>query len=151
MITATEGSSRKTQPYFFHKSHNHLYNLDKKDQRRCHPKTTVNRQTWTPKQGVHKQNPTSTDSPSVQNTSGEERGMTYSTMTPNTNTSPPPPETLTLENLRPTLPIGKRMTVSTTSRCPRGVGASELRKTKKKGEDKDGEKKEKSWLVFASC
>jgi hypothetical protein len=50
--------------------------------------------------------------------------MTYSTMTPNINTSPPPPETLTLENLRPTLPIGK-----TTSRCPRGVGASELRKT----------------------
>jgi hypothetical protein len=82
-------------------------------------------------------------------------------MTPNTNTSPPPPKTLTLENLRPTLPIGKRMTVSTTSRCPRGVGATELRKTggsvdwtsktKKKGEDKDGEKKEKSWLVFASC
>jgi hypothetical protein len=116
--------------------------LTKKDRRRCHPKATVNRQTWTPKQGVHEQNPTSTDSPSpsVQNTNGKERGMTYSTMTPNINTSPPPPETLTLENLRPTLPIGKRMTVSTTSRCRRwGIGVEEDRRLRRL--DEQDEKK----------
>jgi hypothetical protein len=37
-----------------------------------------------------------------------------------TNTSPPSPGTLTLENLIPTLLVSKRMTVSTTSRYPAG-------------------------------
>jgi hypothetical protein len=54
----------KTQPSFFHKAHSRLCNLDTKGRRRHHPKTTANRRTRTPKQGVHKQNPTSTGSPS---------------------------------------------------------------------------------------
>jgi hypothetical protein len=118
--TAVEGSSSKTQPPFFHKAHSQLCNLDTKGWWRRHQKTTSNRWTQTPKQGVHKRNATSTSSPSTSKQNTNETRVSEEELIPrwrqhhHLNV-----RTLTLENLWPI--INKRTKISTPRDAPQGI------------------------------